>query len=256
MKRYLRLYVDFNQENWASLLASAEFAANAAVSESTQLSSFMATRGYQPRISFDEAKPAKTARERVVLARARNLAKPIEKAWAWAQDRLKKTQKQQQTQANKHRREIDFEEGDKVWLSMKNISTTRPCKKLDSKWIGPFPVVRRLGQSFRLQLPPSMRIHNVFHASLLTKDPADPLPGQEYPEPLPVETEDGEEWEAEEIVDVKHVGRALKARVKWVGWPEDLTYYPIRNFENLRELLRDYFERHPTKEAPEWLFIN
>jgi hypothetical protein len=38
-----------------------------------------------------------------------------------------------------------------------------------------------------------MRIHNVFHASLLTKDPADPLSGQEYLEPLLVETEGGEE---------------------------------------------------------------
>jgi hypothetical protein len=33
----------------------------------------------------------------------------------------------------------------------------------------------------------------MFHASLLTKDPADPLLGQEYLEPLSVETEGGEE---------------------------------------------------------------
>ena len=82
MERYLRSYVNFNQENWVRHLTSAEFAANAAVSESTQLSPFMATRGHQPRMSFDEAEPAKTARERVALAKARNLAEPMEKAWA------------------------------------------------------------------------------------------------------------------------------------------------------------------------------
>jgi hypothetical protein len=38
-----------------------------------------------------------------------------------------------------------------------------------------------------------MRIHNVFHVSLLTKDPMDPLLEQEYPEPLLVEIEGGEE---------------------------------------------------------------
>jgi hypothetical protein len=59
-----------------------------------------------------------------------------------------------------------------------------------------------------------MQIHNVFHASRLTKNPADPLSGQEYPEPLPVETKDGGEWEVEEIVDVRRVGRALKVRAK------------------------------------------
>ena len=41
-------------------------------------------------MSFDEAEPMKTVRERVALIKARNLAEPIEKAWAWAQDRLKK----------------------------------------------------------------------------------------------------------------------------------------------------------------------
>ena len=72
-----------------------------------------------------------------------------------------------------------------------------------------------------------MRIYNVFYASLLMKDPADPLLKYDYPEPLSVKTKDREEWETEEIIDVRHISRALKARVKWVGWPEDLTYYPI-----------------------------
>jgi hypothetical protein len=76
---------------------------------------------------------------------------------------------------------------------MKNISTIRPYKKLDLRWIGPFLIIQRLGQSFRLELPLLMRIHNVFHASLLIRDSADPLLEQEYPEPLLVETENGEE---------------------------------------------------------------
>jgi hypothetical protein len=33
-------------------------------------------------MSFDEIEPAETARERVALAKARNLAKLIEKTWA------------------------------------------------------------------------------------------------------------------------------------------------------------------------------
>jgi hypothetical protein len=50
---------------------------------------------------------------------------------------------------------------------------------------------------------------------------------------------------------VKRIGRALKARARWVGWLEDLTYYPIRNFKNSKELLKDYFERHSMKEVPD-----
>jgi hypothetical protein len=54
----------------------------------------------------------------------------------------------------------------------------------------------------------------MFHASLLTRDPTDPLLEQKYPEPLPVETENREEWKAEKIVNMKRVGRALKARAR------------------------------------------
>jgi hypothetical protein len=53
----------------------------------------------------------------------------------------------------------------------------------------------------------------MFYASLLTRDSSDPLLEQEYLEPLPVETENREEWKAEEIVNIKHIARALKARV-------------------------------------------
>jgi hypothetical protein len=59
-----------------------------------------------------------------------------------------------------------------------------------------------------------MRIYNVFHASLLIRDSADPLLEQKYPEPLLVKTENREEWKAEEIVNVKRVDRALKARAR------------------------------------------
>jgi hypothetical protein len=55
---------------------------------------------------------------------------------------------------------------------------------------------------------------------------------------------------------VKRVSRALKARARWVGWLEDLTYYLIQNFENLKELLKDYFKRYLMKKVPDWLSIN
>ena len=52
MTRYLRTFVNYNQDNWVSLLPCAEFAINAAVNESTKLSPFVANKGYEPRMSF------------------------------------------------------------------------------------------------------------------------------------------------------------------------------------------------------------
>jgi hypothetical protein len=59
-----------------------------------------------------------------------------------------------------------------------------------------------------------MRIYNVFHVSLLIRDPADLLLEQKYLEPLLVKTENREEWKAEEIINIKRVDRALKAYIR------------------------------------------
>ena len=43
-------------------------------------------------------------------------------------------------------------------------------KKLDNKSIGPFKIVRDIkGLSYELDLPKKMRIHPVFHASMLQR---------------------------------------------------------------------------------------
>jgi hypothetical protein len=54
----------------------------------------------------------------------------------------------------------------------------------------------------------------VFYVSLLIRDPADSLLEQKYSELLLVEIKNGEEWKIEEIVNMKRVDGALKARVK------------------------------------------
>ena len=62
----------------------------------------------------------------------------------------------------------NLKSGDMVWLLPRNIHTTRPSKKLDWKKIGPFKITSKIGSNaYKLDLPPSMRIYNTFHNSLL-----------------------------------------------------------------------------------------
>jgi len=73
----------------------------------------------------------------------------------------------------------NLQSGDMVWLLPRNIRTTRPCKKLDYKKIGSFKILAKIGGSaFKLNLPPSMRIHNTFHLSLLELYHDDKFPSQ------------------------------------------------------------------------------
>ena len=61
-----------------------------------------------------------------------------------------------------------FKKGDKVMLDGRNLRTKRPSKKLDHKLYGPFKIIELIGnRAARLQLPPSMKCHNVFHFALL-----------------------------------------------------------------------------------------
>jgi hypothetical protein len=80
-----------------------------------------------------------------------------------------------------------YRPGQLVWLDSRNIRTKRPSKKLDYKNEGPFEVIAPVGRrSYRLKLPDSMRVFNVFHTKHLRAAASDPLPGQRMPPPPPV----------------------------------------------------------------------
>lgn len=59
-----------------------------------------------------------------------------------------------------------------------------------------------------------MKVHPVFHAEKLRRDPNNPLLGQSNPEPAPLELQDGEtEYEVQKILAVKLVYAKLKYRI-------------------------------------------
>jgi hypothetical protein len=79
--------------------------------------------------------------------------------------------------ANKLRLESSrLREGDIVYLLRRNIKIIKLSDKLNSKKIGPFKIKRNIRDiSFKLQLPPIIRIHLIFHISLLEPTHPDTL---------------------------------------------------------------------------------
>ena len=89
-------------------------------------------------------------------------------------ERLRTAQSRQKSYADVRRRALEFQVGDQVILKVspsKGIVRFGTKGKLSPRYVGPFPVIARVGKlSYRIDLPQSMRgVHNVFHVSMLQK---------------------------------------------------------------------------------------
>ena len=93
--------------------------------------------------------------------------------------RLKASQDRQKSYADQHRREIEYNVGEKVFLRVspwKGVIRFGQKGKLNPRYIGPYEILERIGPlAYRLALPPELsQIHNVFHVSMLRRYRSDP----------------------------------------------------------------------------------
>ena len=142
----------------------------------------------------------------------------------------------------------DYQPGDRVYLDASDIHTTRPSRKLSHRRLGPFPVVRKVGNgAYRLRLPPSMsRLHLVFNVIKLTLAPDDPVPGRRLrPPPLP-EIIDGEkEFIVEEILDSRVINQKLRYLIKWEGYGIEHNSWEPADDVHAPERIMDFHRKHP-----------
>jgi hypothetical protein len=164
MEQYLRAFATYEQDNWVDLLPLAEFAYNDSVHATTRLTPFFANDGYHQEMHFKPPKDARFISERAADERLGKLQA--------ARDRLRESILEAQERQTRYAggKEMTFEIGDKVWLSAKHIQTARSSKKLNYMRLGPFKVTKVINRNtYRLKLPYSMKVHNVFHVSLLNR---------------------------------------------------------------------------------------
>ena len=93
-----------------------EFLANANVSATTKVPLFLATKGYNPRISFDPVDlSANSTKEKIANSTARLIANYMEKVWEFMQEKMMKSQAKQAIAANCHKKKPSvYKVGDMV----------------------------------------------------------------------------------------------------------------------------------------------
>jgi hypothetical protein len=126
--------------------------------------------------------------------------------------------------------------------------------KLDAKRLGPFRIAEVVGEAqsaYKLELPPQMKVHSVFHVSLLTLYRANTIPGRIQPPPPPIVVDGAEEHEVERILDSRIRRQRLEYLVDWTGYsPDERTWEAAADVTNAAEALEDYHHEHPNRPSP------
>jgi transposase InsO family protein len=240
LEQYLRLYVDDEQSNWSTLLPQAAFAYNATKQDTIGMSPFFANYGREPRLTTD-AEGYLPTEATAVAGDLQSLHQQLRSDIRFLNHRMAKT-------ANKKRIEGPIlKKGDKVYLWRRNIKTKRQSGKLDFLKLGPFKIKAIKGPvNYELELPQKMRIHPVFHVSLLEKaDPETPINHAVELDPTTLE----QLYEVEAVLDHAGSGRQRKYLVKWLGYPhEENTWEPTRNIQSFQDLIDQYHQDLLTRQ--------
>ena len=95
-----------------------------------------------------------------------------------------------------------------------------------------------------------MKIHAVFHVSLLEQYVENDIPGRIQPPPPSVTIEDQVEHEVEEVLDSKIMRKRLFYLVKWKGYPvSENSWEPAPNLSNAKDLVDQFHAKYPEKPS-------
>lgn len=239
IEQVLRTYIQSDESAWEDLLPAAELAYNCTTHSSTGLTPFEVMIGENPLRACDLD---------VIDDLQPTVSPPMTKLFQQLVDRaaahILMAQARQKHYADQGRREVQFEVGDKVWVSTKFMQP-QGAAKFQPRFIGPFPIVARIGEvAYRLELPASMQQHPVFHVSLLQRDkprPPDMLQAEGWEPVQSAEVGEDAVYEVEHILDVRGEPPDEEYLVQWKGFPaEAATWEPLKNLDNCKNILRAF----------------
>ncbi|KAL5744158.1 hypothetical protein ACOSQ2_027274 [Xanthoceras sorbifolium] len=165
------------------------------------------------------------------------LAKDWQEQADIARSYLDKATRKMKKWADKKRRRVEFQVGDLVLVKLlpQQFKAFRKVHKgLVRKYEGPFPILKKVGKvSYKVELPPRLKIHPVFHVSHLKPyhaDTEDPSRRESSRAPTTVVTSYDKEVEeilADRVVRKRGVPRSSEYLIKWKGLPtSEATWEP------------------------------
>lgn len=259
---YLRAFVSPLQTDWSELLSLAEFAYNSRVHPSTGMTPFVADLGYNPRYVSEIALPTRRGQ-------AQSSIRFVEHQQAVLQQCQVATEVAQATMKffhDRNRPTHHFEPGDQVLLDTTNLDLPHVGvsgkRKLAPRFIGPYPVVQSTTpDTYKIGLPPGIRIHDEFHVSYLRPYHFDENPRRLNDVPRLITREGHEGFQIQAIVGKKVRRGTLHYKVRWYERDVNDSWEPATNLTQAQNLIDIYEKihqsprprrstRHSTPSAP------
>jgi hypothetical protein len=176
--------MSYKQDDWDELLPAAKFAYNNHIHSSTQQVPFMMDTGRLPQMGFE-------------LNGRHSADKSINEFCDWiaagvSEAKAALVKAKDEFKLYYDRRHVPAPEiklGNRVWVDASDIKTTCLLPKFSAKRLGPFKVMKVVGNgTYKLKLPPChSQLHPVFPVVKLELAKPDPFPRcPRHDEPLPV----------------------------------------------------------------------
>ena len=202
LEQYLRMFIDYRQEQWPDWLEMTKFVYNNKVYSSTKTLPFKTNYEQDPRIGFEVRRKEKYKRMEKFVIKIKEVQKEAKAALRKAQKKMKKYTDRKRGEVNKYKVE------DLVMLSTKNLKyqmVGRRIEKLIERFIDPYKIKKIiLTNTVELELSGIVRIHPVVNVNRIYRY-IEQMEGQKKKQLALVIIEGKEEQEIERILNKQQI---------------------------------------------------
>ena len=217
----------------------------------TSMIFFYFNKEFHFRMSFDsDTTDYETTRERLEAKKADDIVIWMKKLLSFDHQQLKKTKLIIKVQINKHRRDVTYKVDNWVWLSFRNVKTTRLCKDLKDKQLDLYQITAKMSTFYHLHLSVSMKhLHSMFSSKLLRLYSEDSLSEQHSESLKSITIEDDEHWKIDNILNFRRYRGRIQYKVKWKDLDRNDEWYYVdkENFDDSEKVLNEFHKLYSNK---------
>jgi len=141
-----------------------------------------------------------------------------------------------------------YSTGEQVWLEGKNLCLPYQATKLAPKRYGPFKIIKEISPvAYQLALPLTWKIHDTFHASLLSPYRETTTYGPNFSRPPPDLINNEEQYKVEQICNHRYFrrNRTLQYLIHWKGYPDSDDTWELVADTHAPDLVKAYHKGTP-----------